>query len=197
MELTIKRTRRNRTRFAIALALVAAAGSVTFVALRLNRLPKRFAIVQDGVLYRSAQPSTRQIENLVEDYGIKTIMIVRKGTSERVPDEMDFARSIGLNVVHVPIESREPIPPEQVDRFFRCVDNPANQPVLVHCSAGRHRTGYLCAAYRIERQGWTIQRAIEELKSFRFDETDQSAVLHQLENYRPRSQAESLAESQS
>lgn len=165
--------------------------------LRFTRLPKRFAVVESGILYRSAQPSTRQIENLVQDYDIKTIMIVREGTSRRVPDEIDFARSIGLNVIHVPIASREPIPDAQVDQFYACIDNPANQPVLIHCSAGRHRTGYLCASYRIERQGWSVDRAIEELKSFRFDEADQSAVLKQLEHYEPRTSTDLAAGLQS
>ncbi|MCZ6817721.1 MAG: tyrosine-protein phosphatase [Planctomycetota bacterium] len=184
------RTKKKRQRIAIVLVLVAAVAATTAaITLQFTRLPKRFAVVDSGILYRSAQPSTRQIENLVEDHGIKTIMIVREGTSDRVPDEIEFARSIGLNVVHVPIASRKSIPDEHVDQFYKCLDDPANRPVLIHCSAGRHRTGYLCALYRIERQGWTIERAIDELKSFRFDENDHVAVLKQLENYEPRTSA--------
>lgn len=163
--------------------VVAAAATATVVAIRYGGMPKRFDVVVRDVLYRSAQPSKRQIDNLIEEHGIKTIVIVRTGESRRVPDEKEHARRRGLNVFHIPIESREPIPADQIRRFFELVDDPANHPILIHCSAGRHRTGLLCAAYRIERQGWTIERAVEELRSFRFDEVDHKALLEQLENY--------------
>jgi tyrosine-protein phosphatase SIW14 len=142
-------------------------------------------VVDEGRLYRSAQPSTQQIQHLIDTRGLKTILIVRSGTSSRVPDEIGFAHGKGLHVVHIPIESQKPIPQEQIEAFFRCVDDPGNAPILVHCSAGRHRTGYLCARYRIDRQGWPLERAIDELLSFGFDTQDQSAVLEQLKQYRP------------
>jgi tyrosine-protein phosphatase SIW14 len=145
--------------------------------------PERFAVVQPGILYRSAQPEKWEIENLIQDYGIKTILVVRDGASRHVPDEMEFARSRGLKVVHIPVKSRAPIPDDQVQEFFRYADDPACQPILVHCSAGRHRTGYLCARYRIDRQGWSVQKAIDEMLSFGFDTNDQSPVLDQLRHY--------------
>jgi tyrosine-protein phosphatase SIW14 len=150
-------------------------------------VPKRFAVVEPGILYRSSQPSTCQIEHLAkpDTIGLRTIVIVREGTSRRVPNEMEFARELGLNVLHIPIESRKPVPDDQVAEFFACVDDPEMRPVLVHCSAGRHRTGYLCALYRIERQGWTVQRALDEMLSFGFDTESQSAVQRQLEAYEP------------
>jgi protein tyrosine/serine phosphatase len=88
-------------------------------------------------------------------------------------------------VVKIPIVSRKPIPEDQVAAFFRCVDDSRNHPILIHCSAGRHRTGYLCALYRIERQGWTVQRAIEEMLSFGFGIEKHAAILDQLERYEP------------
>ncbi len=148
-------------------------------------VPKRFAVVEPGVLYRSAQPSTRQIDHLRDRYGLKTIVIVRKGSSHRVPDEKEHADALGINVVHIPIESRKAVPDEQIKQFFDVVDNPANHPVLVHCSAGRHRTGLLCGLYRIERQGWSVEQAIDELLSFKFDQDSQRAVLEQLRSYTP------------
>lgn len=148
-------------------------------------MPKRLAVVDPGVLYRSAQPSTRQIDHLQDRYGIKTIVIVREGSSHRVPDEVEHAGELGINVVHIPIKSRQEVPDEEIEQFFDVVDDPENQPVLVHCSAGRHRTGLLCALYRIERQGWSVERAIDEMLSFKFDQESQHAVLTQLRDYEP------------
>ena len=175
---------KNRNRAFIGVAVVAVIIAGVAIERRV-RIPKRLAVVEAGVLLRSAQPSTRQIGYLRDEYGVKSILIVRTGKSDRVPDEMEHARSLGLEVIHIPIESREPIPPDQIRAFFDCVDDPDNQPVLIHCSAGRHRTGLLCALYRIERQGWTVERAKEEMLSFRFDVEDHTALLRQLEAYRP------------
>lgn len=184
--------RRTLVKLGVAVIL---AGGIGLAAAQYTRLPKRLAAVEPGVLFRSAQPSTRQLGNLIEDHGIRTVMIVREGSSRRVPDEKEYAQQHGLKVVHIPILSRKPIPDEQVEEFFRYVDNPENHPILIHCSAGRHRTGYLCALYRIERQGWSVDKAVAEMLSFKFDENDQSAVLTQLRAYEPKNKTVAAAES--
>lgn len=48
----------------------------------------------------------------------------------------------------------------------RTLNDPASQPVLVHCRAGVARTGASVALYRMSVQGWTFDQAISELKSF-------------------------------
>jgi tyrosine-protein phosphatase SIW14 len=179
--MTTTHRHRSVARIVIA-ALLIGATAVAVSAVR-SRLPKRFEVVESGVLYRSAQPSADHIDRLAEAFGLKTILIVRADESRRVSDEKGRARQRGVNVLHVPIASRKPIPDDQVQQFFDCVDNPASRPVLIHCSAGRHRTGYLCALYRIERQGWSVERALEEMLSFGFDRKSQSAVETQLRAY--------------
>ena len=52
---------------------------------------------------------------------------------------------------------------QQVERFLRLVRDPANGPVLVHCKRGRGRTGIMAAVYRMEVNGWPIERAIQEM----------------------------------
>ena len=172
---------------AILIVVASAAGAAALYFWSLN--PERFAVVDERGLYRSSQPTKRQIQHLIDKLGLKTILIVRSGNSSRVPDEIQFAREKGLKVVHIPIETRKPIPESQISEFFREVDDRANWPILVHCSAGRHRTGYLCARYRIERQGWSLDRAIQELLSFGFDTEDQGVVLSQLRAYKPATTA--------
>jgi len=179
------RTRRRKAIVAGAILLAVAVVVTAGVYDRYFGEPKRFDVVQTEVLYRSAQPKTRQISHLIDEIGLKTILIVRDGTSRHVPDEVSYARGRGLDVVHIPVKSRQPIPDDQIETFFRYVDDAGSRPVLVHCSAGRHRTGYLCALYRIERQGWTVQRAIDEMLSFGFNTESQAKVLEQLRNYKP------------
>jgi tyrosine-protein phosphatase SIW14 len=183
----IKGTSRPFSRIAIIVAsLIGVAGaSAGLMYLQHCRLPKRMAEVDPGILYRSAQPKTAQIDNAVKEFGVKTIVIVREGVSRAVPDEREHAEAQGVKVVHIPVESRKPIPDDQVRQFFEIVDDPANRPVWVHCSAGRHRTGYLCALYRIERMGWSLDQATADMISFGFDTADQSVVLDQLKAYQP------------
>ena len=165
--------------------LAVATGATAAIYVRYFGAPKRFAVVQADVLYRSAQPTTGQISHLIDEIGLRTVLIVREGSSKRIPNEVSYASGRGIDVVHIPVKSRQPVPDDQIETFFRCVDNAASRPVLIHCSAGRHRTGYLCALYRIERQGWTVQQAIDEMLSFGFDAESQSKVLKQLRNYKP------------
>lgn len=179
--MTNKHPRRKRI-IQLAILGIVIGGGVTYYA---TLLPKRFAVVDEGKLYRSSQPSIRQLDHMIDTLGLKTILIVRSGKSSRVPNEIEHAQSRGLTVVHIPIESRQPISDAHIAEFFRNIDDPSRRPILIHCSAGRHRTGYLCARYRIDRQGWPLQRAIDELLSFGFDEEDQSVVLDQIRAYKP------------
>jgi len=177
----------KRRRVLVAAVLLVAAGLPAGIWFRVHYYgePRRFAVVAPGVLYRSGQPYLGQVDHVIDTLGVKTILIVREGLSKHVPDEVEHARSRGVRVVHIPIKNRQPIPDEHVAAFFDVVDDPASQPVLVHCSAGRHRTGYLCALYRIERQGWDLDRAVAEMLSFEPDMDSNRPELRQLKAYVP------------
>ena len=52
--------------------------------------------------------------------------------------------------------------------FLKVIDDPASQPVYVHCVGGRHRTGVMTAVYRMTRHGWAADRAFREMKEYDF-----------------------------
>lgn len=180
--------RRRRRLFAILIVLITSGGG-SWIWLGRSVLPRRFAVVDEGLLFRSSQPTAAQLAEVIRRHGVKSLLIVREGGGERLRDELEFAQAHGLNVVHIPIQSQTRISDEEISRFWKCVDEKTARPILIHCSAGRHRTGFLCALYRIERMGWTVERAVDEMLSFGFDATDHAMILEQLKAYQPRTRA--------
>src|SRR4029078_12661708 len=56
----------------------------------------------------------------------------------------------------------------QLTDFLRLVNEPSSLPVYVHCKGGRHRTGVMTAIYRMEKDGWTGDKAFKEMKQYNF-----------------------------
>ena len=109
-------------------------------------------------LYRSAQPTAEGMANL-EKLGIKTIINLRDNhsDSDEIGDLPLKARRIEIFTANMK--------DKYVEEFLSILDDPNAVPVLVHCQHGADRTGTLCAMYRILRQGWTPDDAIDEMKN--------------------------------
>src|SRR5439155_1607322 len=66
------------------------------------------------------------------------------------------------------------------------LDDPDNYPILIHCFAGIHRTGAYVAIYHMERDRWSNEDAIADLKAGGYDNLDNELdVLGYLQQYRP------------
>ena len=142
---------------------------------------RNFARVSDG-LYRGAQPDPAGFQALRE-LGVCTVVSFRTSHSDHA-----MAEAEGLSVVDVPMRAfldSDPPTDDAVRTFFDTVLDPARQPVFVHCAYGKDRTGVMCALYRIEVEGWTSERALEEMRSFGFHERYRDLSDFVL-GYRPR-----------
>lgn len=112
------------------------------------------------ILYRGAQPEPEGFANL-KAMGIKTVVNLRSMHSDE--DEMEEAGMTGkLDYVHIKINTFRP-KEEHVIRFLRVMADPQRHPVFVHCKHGADRTGTMAAFYRIVFQGWSKQKALEEM----------------------------------
>lgn len=121
-----------------------------------------FAKVSEGV-YRGAQPDAAGFKAL-QAMGVKTIVNLRGKHDDR-PE----ATPLGLAVVSIPMSSKLTIAPpndEEIRKFLGTVLDPALRPVFVHCAQGKDRTGTMCALFRIEVDGWTPEKAHEEMVAF-------------------------------
>ena len=144
---------------------------VGIVASKWNHI-KNFGVVRQGVLYRSAQPSARQVAILVKRHGIKTIVNLRP-TTEDADDgwyeaEREAARQFGIRLVNLPVRAGCIPTDDDVAEFLALCRDSDNHPILLHCEAGQARTGYLAAIWRMEFQGTDVEDAIREMQEYRF-----------------------------
>jgi protein tyrosine/serine phosphatase len=114
--------------------------------------------------YRGAQPSGRDYADLAS-LGIKTVIDL---TKDGDPQEQQMVRAAGMKFYRIPMTTHESPSAEKVARFLELVNDPANQPVYVHCQGGRHRTGVMTAVYRMTADHWTADRAFAEMKRYNF-----------------------------
>jgi tyrosine-protein phosphatase SIW14 len=119
----------------------------------------------DEHYYRGEQPEGHDYADLAA-LGIKTVIDLQAdGTND---GEAGLVAGAGMRFYRIPMTTRVAPTAEQLARFLQVVNDPAQQPVYVHCKGGRHRTGVMTAVYRIEHDGWTGSQAFREMKQYRF-----------------------------
>jgi protein tyrosine/serine phosphatase len=142
---------------AIAMALPAAAQNVSNIQI------DNFGRVNANY-YRGAQPSGRDYADLA-GIGIKTVIDL---TQDGDPAEPSIVQREGMKFFRIPMTTHETPSAAKLAQFLTLVNDPANQPVYVHCQGGRHRTGVMTAVYRMTNDGWTADRAFAEMKQYKF-----------------------------
>ncbi len=181
----------------VAVVLLVAAVPVLYSSHRQVTL-RNFHVVEDGVLYRSGQLSPEAFARVLDEYRIKTVVTLRgKRDKDRpFPDEWEAAACETRGARHVRIEPQVWTPDDQgdipaehnVERFFEVMRDRRNHPVLVHCFAGIHRTGTMCALYRLEFDRWGEASALAEMHACGFEpEADEGtrAIARYLRGYKP------------
>jgi len=127
------------------------------------RLLYNFGTIEQGKIYRSAQPSPVFLEWLVRGPKIRTLINLRGRTQGF---ESRFAADHGMRLFSFDLSATRPPTTEEVERFLAILDDPSNYPLLVHCRNGVDRTGYMLALYRTRRSGWSPSRATAEMRRF-------------------------------
>jgi len=116
-----------------------------------------------GGMYRSSQPSPRQIRRYQRRHGLKTIINLR-GVHDygSFLFEDETCAELGIALHNVKLYSRTPPSVDEVhamDELFRSIEYPA----LLHCKSGADRAGLGAALYRILRLGHPVAEAMREL----------------------------------
>ncbi len=154
----------------------------------------RYAVVDPGRLYRSAEYAPWRLVEECRRLGIKTVVDFRNELPE-VDAEAEALAAIGVRHAHLATGQVPPL--EIVDAFLEIMSDEANHPVLIHCEHGVGRTGVHAAIYRMEFQGWSRERArFEAMLLAGFDSFQKdTGKARFLESYTPRLRKEHGADS--
>ncbi len=123
-----------------------------------------FDIVSEG-LWRGAAPSNQAMQKLAES-GVKTIVDLRLA-GLGAEEEASRAKKLGIKYIHIPLGFMGPSL-SKVAQFLNIVNDPANQPVFVHCRYGADRTGALVGVFRVIHDHWSFNQAYSEMRSHHF-----------------------------
>ena len=115
--------------------------------------------------FRGAQPNGRDYTDLAA-LGVKTVIDLTSDDAQT--NEKSLTEHAGMRYFQIPMTTHQAPTPAQLAEFLKLVNDPANQPVYVHCVGGRHRTGVMTAAYRMTQDGWAADQAFKEMKQYKF-----------------------------
>jgi protein tyrosine phosphatase (PTP) superfamily phosphohydrolase (DUF442 family) len=147
---------------------------VAFLAVGCASTP-RGPIVADGVrnydevsqtLSRGAQPTSAGVETLA-GLGLVTIINLRPEWESRETFrlERNTAGRLMKRYESIPLSNWRAPREADVARILAVIDDPATQPVFVHCQRGADRTGTVIAIYRITHDCWSAEEAIREARA--------------------------------
>ena len=118
----------------------------------------------DQRFYRGAQPRKDDFKDL-EELDVKTVIDLRDDPKDY---EKHAVEALGMRYINIPMDDRSYPRADQIDAFFKVVDDPQTGKFFVHCAGGRHRTGVVGAVYRFRHDGWDYERAYAEMKEYDF-----------------------------
>lgn len=99
----------------------------------------------DGKLWRGGAPTPEGYRGLAAA-GVTTIVDLR--AEDGTQPDLAYARSLGIEAVHIPIRDGQTPTADQVEAFMGATAQ-SRGPVFVHCGAGVGRTGTMVGAYAV------------------------------------------------
>ena len=115
--------------------------------------------------YRGSQPKGHDFATLA-NLGVKMVIDLTRGG---LASEQQSVQDAGMHFIRIPMTTSDRPDENAVAQFLKLVNDPANQPVYVHCQGGRHRTGVMTAVYRLTHDKWTADRAFAEMRQYEFE----------------------------
>lgn len=147
-----------------------------------------FHVVEDGKVYRSAQPSRAQLAGIIEEQGIKTVLFLRKSDPGDLSFEISYQTTIdaGAAFIRYPLSAHRYPSQKQLLDLWKIFAT-AEYPLLLHCRGGADRAGLASAVYILQAHG-DVDAACEQLAFWPYRHTGLLGSFklgHIFELYRP------------
>ena len=128
-------------------------------------------------LYRGAQPKKQGFEALAK-MGVQIVVDLR---GDRDGERKEVTR---LGMQYIPMYWQRSFPKDRLFADFLTLirENP-DKKIFVHCRVGDDRTGMMVAAYRMVEQGWSAEKAKQEMISFGFSLVHRHLICLRLADY--------------
>lgn len=127
--------------------------------------PDNFAPVVNEI-YRSSFPQPANFEFLKK---LKLRLILCLIPEDYPQPQIDFLARENIELFQLGmLGNKEPfvkISSDLITQAAKIVLNPANQPILIHCNRGKHRTGCLVGVIR-RLQRWSLTIILDEYRKF-------------------------------
>lgn len=120
-------------------------------------------------VYRSAQLTSKELEQTIQSRGIRTVISLRGGdeADRWFRDETALCDRLGVRHVRLGFSATKLPSPDQLRELLDAYDHAA-YPVLIHCRAGSDRTGMAAAVYQACYGGLPVDRARRQQLSLRY-----------------------------
>jgi protein tyrosine/serine phosphatase len=135
-----------------------------------QRLPKRFGVVAERRLYRSGEVTPAQLQRLQQQHGIRTVVSLLDPTAPESVAERTAADALNMTWINIPLRGNGASTPADRNQLREVLADESLAPVLVHCAAGTNRTGLAVGMYRLHHDGWPLEKVMEEMKRYDFED---------------------------
>ena len=139
-DINSKAIKRKLLNVIIFLIAVTATGYYVFFFVR----NANFKTVVPGKIYRSAQPSQKNLQEWIERYDIKTIINLRVKKPHEIEQAQEVADELGVTLLPVYLSGNRLITTSEFERITQALES-AEMPVLLHCRSGIDRAGTVSA----------------------------------------------------
>ena len=141
-------------------------------------IPKRWGVVEEGIIYRSGQLNASLVETTLERYHIALIVSL---TSEDPNDrdqraELQAAADLGIDLQRYTLSGNGTGDIQAYAKAIAAIvqAKKAGRPVLVHCATGTQRTGGAIAFYRLLVERRPSSSVYRELRRYGWRPSDRA-----------------------